>query len=150
MQPRPHISLDVTDLEAAINFYSAVFACLPTKRYDDYANFRLEEPALHLALVVQTQSTREGNQHFGIELFDLSALAAWQARMEAAQLPMRVEQSVTCCYAIADKFWLIDPDGHEWEFWVRSDEAEAMHGPREAEPDVCCSPQMPAVTQCCG
>lgn len=36
MQLRLHISLDVTDLEAAVNFYGAVFAFLPTKRYDDY------------------------------------------------------------------------------------------------------------------
>lgn len=156
MQLRLHINLDVTDLEAAVNFYGAVFACPPTKRYDDYANFRLEEPALHLALVVQPRRAREGNQHFGIELFDISALAAWQSRIEAARLPMRIEQSITCCYAVADKFWLMDPDGHEWEFWVRSDEADSMHGPTQQSQEACCAPgsertvALAEKTSCCG
>ena len=39
----------------------------------------------------------------------------------------RVEEQVTCCYAVADKWWAADPDGNEWEFWVRSDEADRRH-----------------------
>ncbi|MBV8886946.1 MAG: VOC family protein [Chroococcidiopsidaceae cyanobacterium CP_BM_RX_35] len=58
MKSRPHISLDVTDLEASIRFYSAVFGIKPTKQRDDYANFRSLEPPLHLALVSQL-----GHQH---------------------------------------------------------------------------------------
>ena len=56
-------------------------------------------------------------------------------------MPYRVEEQVTCCYAVANKFWLTDPDGHEWEFWVRTDEADSMHG-ETAETDAvgCCAP----------
>ncbi|MEO0605737.1 MAG: hypothetical protein AAF211_30170 [Myxococcota bacterium] len=33
---------------------------------------------------------------------------------------------MTCCYAVGDKFWATDPDGHEWELWVRTADAESM------------------------
>ncbi|MBC8123590.1 MAG: VOC family protein [Gemmatimonadaceae bacterium] len=158
MQYRPHISLDVADLEAAVRFYCAVFGVAPTKRYLDYAHFRLESPALHLALVVNPDRDlrARGNEHFGIELFDRDALAKWQGQVEATGIVPRLEQSVTCCYAIADKFWLTDPDGHEWEFWVRSDEADSMHGQgqstiRVPEPVVCCATVAAAAKiSCCG
>jgi catechol 2,3-dioxygenase-like lactoylglutathione lyase family enzyme len=48
---RVHINLPVADLDASIAFYSRVFGISPSKLRSDYANFRLDEPALHLALV---------------------------------------------------------------------------------------------------
>ena len=156
MKFRPHISLDVADLDASIRFYSAVFGTEPTKRRSDYANFRLEEPSLHLALVSQPghQLSPDSNQHFGIELFEDSQLHVWREQVVSAGLVPRIEESITCCYAVADKFWLKDPDGNEWEFWVRKDEADSMHE-KEA---VCCAPeccapepqvQVPVKTACC-
>jgi len=156
MKSRPHISLNATDLDASIRFYGAVFGIEPTKQRDDYGNFRLEEPPLHLALVSQPghQLSPSPNQHFGIELFEDSQLHAWREQLLAAGLVPRIEESVTCCYAVADKFWLKDPDGNEWEFWVRKDEANSMHG----EAAVCCAPeccvpepevQGPIKTACC-
>lgn len=156
MKFRPHISLDVTDLDASIRFYSAVFGIEPTKRRDDYANFRSLEPPLHLALVSQPghQPSSSPNQHFGIELFEDSQLHVWREQVVAAGLLPRSEESVTCCYAVADKFWLQDPDGNEWEFWVHKDEADSMHGEEAVycAPE-CCVPESkvlePAKTACC-
>ena len=151
MKFRPHISLDVTNLDASIRFYSAVFGIEPTKRRDDYANFRSLEPPLHLALVSHPHHQRNSspNQHFGIELFEDSQLNVWREQVVSAGLIPRIEESVTCCYAVADKFWLQDPDGNEWEFWVHKDEADSMHG----EEAVCCVPESqvlePAKTACC-
>jgi len=157
MNFRPHISLEVADLEAAVQFYRLVFDQEPTKRYSDYANFRLESPPLHLALVhaPERSAVRPGNEHFGIELFDRDALHGWQQRLVAAGLPLRIEQQVTCCYAVGDKFWITDPDAHEWEFWVRSEEADAMHGPTQqiGQPAQCCVPAAPplaeSLAECC-
>jgi len=138
MSFRPHISLEVADLQRSAQFYSQVFDTNPTKVYPDYVNFRLE--SLHLALV-QTPY-REGHsgthQHFGFELFDPQQLEAWQQRVVAAGLAPKLEPAVTCCYAVANKFWLTDPDGYRWEFWVRTAEAETMHGP------------ISTVVPCCG
>ncbi|AGY58286.1 ArsI/CadI family heavy metal resistance metalloenzyme [Gloeobacter kilaueensis] len=141
---RPHISLDVADIDRSVRFYSTVFATEPTKHYPDYANFRLTAPALHLAVVLAPgrEGRRTGGEHFGVEFLEASELAGWRERAEAAGLALRVEEAVTCCYAVADKFWLSDPDGHEWEFWLRLEEADSLAtaAPQITSAAVCCAP----------
>jgi catechol 2,3-dioxygenase-like lactoylglutathione lyase family enzyme len=143
---RAHINLAVSDLDASVTFYSKVFKTTPSKLKPDYANFRLDTPALHLALVHQpnaspkTTTNGEG-QHFGVELFDDEALNRWKETVKAqGLLPHLEEEGVTCCYAVANKFWLHDPDGNEWEFWVRhDDEGETLFS---SNTDTsCCAPQ---------
>jgi catechol 2,3-dioxygenase-like lactoylglutathione lyase family enzyme len=129
VRTRIHLNLQVRDLERSIHFYEALLGAAPSKTRDDYANWRLDEPALHLALVhVPEHRNPTTGEHFGIELFADEDLDAWRRRVEAAGLTARREEAVTCCYAVADKFWVADPDGNEWEFWVRHEEAESMHG----------------------
>ena len=153
MDTRVHVSLEVSDLARAIDFYSRLFGVAPTKVRDDYANFRMESPALHLALVHRPNRKPEpapgqSNRHYGIELFADDRLAQWHYAANKVGLELRTEEEVTCCYAVANKFWARDPDGHEWEFWVRHGEADAMHGdnPKEetAKPttnaQACCAP----------
>ncbi len=139
MDTRIHISLEVADLEASIHFYRQLFQREPTKVKPDYANFRMVEPALHLALVHRPDRAPAGesSQHFGVELFSDERLAGWLEAVKEAELDPRIEEQVTCCYAVADKFWVRDPDGHEWEFWVRTEEAEQM---REESAEACCAP----------
>ncbi|MEN0067885.1 MAG: ArsI/CadI family heavy metal resistance metalloenzyme [Myxococcota bacterium] len=125
---RVHISLPVEAIDRSVPFYEALFGQTVTKRRDDYANFRLDTPAIMLALVKGTANPDHANgaRHYGVELPDGDALAAFQTRAEAAGLPIRIEEQVTCCYAVADKFWTTDPDGHEWELWVRTADADSM------------------------
>lgn len=142
MKTRVHINLAVSDLGRAVEFYGKLLGVAPTKKLSDYANWRLDNPALHLALVhvPDTNVADKHSRHFGIELFDDRELAGWKQRVENAGLPVRTEQEVTCCYAVADKFWVADPDGNEWEFWVRHSEADAMHGAENspAQDGACC------------
>lgn len=164
---RVHINIPVQDLERSITFYSKLFNTEPSKLKPDYANFRLEEPALHLALVKHPSYTGKDpvfdyGQHFGIELFDDKVLASWKERVKAAGImPHLEEEQVTCCYAVADKFWMQDPDGNEWEFWVRTDDEGttlfstqsegtccAPAQPQE-EPAGCCVPEPAAKSGCC-
>ncbi len=127
MKTRIHISLQVGDLDKSIAFYTRLFGEGPSKVKSDYANWRLDEPGLHLALVHNASApTKETHEHFGVELFDEAELTNWQGRAAEAGLALRTEEQVTCCYAVADKFWAEDPDGNEWEFWVRSGEADSM------------------------
>ena len=152
---RPHINIPVKDIEASVEFYSKVFGTPPSKRKPGYANFRLEKPSLHLALMEQPGLTKRHNdhgQHFGVELFQDSTLAAWKDRVKmSGLLPHLEEENVTCCYAVSDKFWLKDPDGNEWEFWVRhDDEGETLYASNEAT--TCCPTAKPAkvaAASCC-
>ena len=136
MRTRIHINLTVKDLVRSTAFYTSLFGKQPSKTRDDYANWRLDEPGLHLALVLDpAHAPKSTPEHFGVELFEDAELDAWRDRVEAVGLHARREEAVTCCYAVANKFWVADPDGNEWEFWVRHDEAESMHGD-EAMPMV--------------
>ena len=156
MDTRVHISLEVANLDAAVTFYSRLFQCAPTKRKSDYANFRMESPQLHLALVLNPKRAAEpaGSRHYGIELFADEKLNEWLGKAKGSGLETRIEEETTCCYAVANKFWARDPDGHEWEFWVRHDEAESMHdlpsaaaGASGTDESTCCAPEPAKATQ---
>lgn len=125
---RVHVSLQVADLDASIRFYQTVFGRGPDKRRPDYANFRLDEPALMLALVAGAGGS-DAKRHYGVELTSASVLEGWQQRLRDAGMTPRPERDVTCCYAVADKFWVSDPDGNDWEFWVFKSDADSMYEP---------------------
>ncbi len=144
MKTRIHISLEVKDLKKSVEFYSRVFQTEPTRLKDDYANFRLEEPQLHLALNVNKNTkTAVTNQHFGVELFSDQELNAWFKRVQAAGVSAETEEGTTCCYAVADKFWLTDPDHHKWEFWHRKYDVD--HSSAKSSTGHCAT----GSTKCC-
>ena len=140
MKTRVHISLPVTNVETSARFYEKLFGQAPTKHKPDYASFRLDHPALHLSLVQSLAPPTEPGTHYGVELFEDPDLTAWRQRVESAQIPMRTEENVTCCYAVADKIWVADPEGNSWEFWVRRAEAEQMSEQTTEQAESCCDP----------
>ncbi len=132
---RIHISLPVADLEKSVTFYSAVLGNQASKLKDDYANFRLDEPAIHLALVAHKHTgTSVSASHFGVELPDHETLETWRSRAAGQDLDILDDPDASCCYAKADKFWLSDPDGNRWEFWVRTGESDVLQQQQAA----CC------------
>ncbi len=133
MKTRVHLHFPVRDLEASTAFYRTLFQVEPTKAHPDYASFRLDVPALHLALSPGDPGSDRG--HYGVELFDDAELAAWKERLAGAGRPVREEHETTCCYATAEKFWVTDPDGRPWEFWVRHAEAPS----KGASDRACCA-----------
>jgi catechol 2,3-dioxygenase-like lactoylglutathione lyase family enzyme len=114
---RPHISLDVRDLEASVEFYRAFFSTEPQKQSADYAKFDLSTPPLNLSMMSSPAARRAVN-HFGIEVDSAASVAEWQRRLEEKGLVQKVEQNVECCYARQDKVWVMDPDGNKWEIFV--------------------------------
>ena len=147
MGTRVHVSLEVSDLDKAVAFYSQLFQLSPTKLKSDYANFRMETPQLHLALVHNPRRSPEtpSNRHYGVELFADERLERWLSAAQKSGLETRVEDQTTCCYAVGNKFWARDPDGHEWEFWVRHADADTMGSDEPAacgsEESTCCAPE---------
>ncbi len=142
---RVHISLNVHSLPKSQAFYADLFGHEASKQKPGYANFRLDEPPIHLALLESKNEAGGGVSHLGIELPDKETLDAWRSRLEDAGVPFSIEDQAQCCYASADKLWLEDPDGYRWEVWVRTGEFESMGEVRITE-SVNCGVEGP----CCG
>lgn len=131
MTTRIHISLSINDLNRSIDYYSVLFGLPPSKQQSDYANFRLDDPPIHLALVQRraepvNQHSPE-DEHFGFEVENHDSLHAWRERIAKAELPHENQTGTQCCYASGDKVWTVDPDGHFWEIWVRTGTADHLH-----------------------
>src|SRR5437764_11922794 len=76
---RVQLALNVSDLDAAVAFYSKLFATEPAKRRPGYANFAIADPPLKLVLI-------EGNgepgtlNHLGVEVPATDVVPAAKAR----------------------------------------------------------------------
>ena len=75
--------------------------------------------------------------HFGIELPTRDDLQAWQQRLERLGVKFAIEDEANCCYALADKLWVTDPDGYRWELWLRTGEFDGMGDTQIAVNDLC-------------
>ena len=111
---RPHLSLDVYNVPASVEFYQKVFGVAPQKHTSDYAKFYLAEPALNFSLL-SSSGRISAVDHLGIEVESIEEVAAWKTRLQNAGILARVEENVACCYARQDKVWFSDPDGNAWE-----------------------------------
>jgi catechol 2,3-dioxygenase-like lactoylglutathione lyase family enzyme len=126
MTPRVQLALNVSDLEAAIEFYTKLFARKPAKRRDGYANFALDDPPLKLVLIENARSGGTLN-HLGVEVGSSDDVVAATDRLSEQGLRTSSEHG-TCCYALQDKVWVADPDGAPWEFYtVLADADEPVH-----------------------
>lgn len=138
--PKVHIHLHVRDLSASVNFYRLLFGTEPVKLLPGYAKFLPTWGPVNLALSQSDADDRGGViSHLGIQLTSPAEVQRHLARLTAAGLPMRVEMGVNCCHANADKFWIIDPAGVEWEIYYLNYDLDPSV--RSADP-VC-------TTNCC-
>jgi predicted lactoylglutathione lyase len=135
---RIHMGLPVRNLEASIEFYWTLFAQGPAKTRSRYAKFEIAEPPVNLSLNEVSGNTCPNNHvtHFGIQVKSTEEVTAVTTRLRAARIPTRVEENVTCCYAVQNKVWGADPDGNKWEVYVVLDNEGTQHQSSEAE---CCS-----------
>jgi catechol 2,3-dioxygenase-like lactoylglutathione lyase family enzyme len=122
---KPHISLNVADLDRSVGFYEKAFGVAATKRRPGYAKFDLNVPSLNLSMV-EAPRTGENASHFGIQVRSTEDVAEAKRRIEEAGLAVKTEENTTCCYAVQDKVWVDDPDGNSWEVFVVKAEAVAM------------------------
>jgi len=140
---RVQLALNVSDLDAAVQFYTELFGVEPAKRRPGYANFAIEEPPLKLVLIAGGGAPGTLN-HLGVEVGSTDEVAAATLRLAAAGLSTVTEDEVACCYAVQDKVWVDDPDGAPWEVYAVLGEADAPAGSlRAVTPDragTCCVP----------
>ena len=139
---KPHISLNVTNVDVSVAFYSRVFGVEPTKRRTGYAKFDLASPSLNLTMQ-EAPRTGVNASHFGVQVASSEDVAAAWTRFKQAGLPTRTEENTSCCYALQDKVWVEDPDGNAWEVFVVKGDADAMMSKEaEATGGGCCVPKI--------
>jgi catechol 2,3-dioxygenase-like lactoylglutathione lyase family enzyme len=121
---RVQLALNVTDVDAAVDFYTKLFRTEPAKRRPGYANFAIDEPALKLVLI---ESNAGGTlNHLGVEVGSTDEVTAASSRLVEQGLQTSVEDNVACCYALQDKVWVSDPDGAPWEVYTVLADADQM------------------------
>ena len=140
---RPHLSLDVRNVPASVEFYRKVFGVTPQKQTTDYAKFDLKEPSLNLSLV-SSAGTISSVNHLGIEVESVDEIAGWKQRLQEQGILEKVEEGIACCFARQDKLWFSDPDGNAWEIFTVHEQLEVT-GPLKRT--GCCVPKSNGAAQ---
>jgi catechol 2,3-dioxygenase-like lactoylglutathione lyase family enzyme len=150
---RVQLALNVSDLDAAIAFYSKLFDVRPAKIRPGYANFAIAEPPLKLVLI-EGEGDGGSLNHLGVEVESTDLVTAATARLTTAGLACATEDEVACCYAVQDKVWVDAPDGEPWEIYTVIGDVEMPAGElRSIEPDaesMCCGDALESAARCCG
>jgi catechol 2,3-dioxygenase-like lactoylglutathione lyase family enzyme len=136
---RVQLALNVTDVDAAVDFYSKLFATPVNKRKPGYANFEIAEPPLKLVLI----EAAEGGtlNHLGVETESGDEVMAAEARLTDTGLETTGVDDTTCCYATKTETWVTDPDGAPWEWYVKTGDAEQMaNSIIGSQEGACCAP----------
>jgi catechol 2,3-dioxygenase-like lactoylglutathione lyase family enzyme len=157
---RIQLALNVSDIDAAVAFYSKLFGTEPAKRQPGYANFIVAEPPLKLVLIEDAAARGIGVSgalnHLGVEVESAAEVQKAVGRLSDEGLQTQVQESTTCCFAVQDKVWTSDPDGVPWEYYTvladasdeaglrcstagcRSDELVSAGSESGAAPSTCC------------
>jgi catechol 2,3-dioxygenase-like lactoylglutathione lyase family enzyme len=92
---RLQLALNVSDIDAAVEFYSKLFDVTPAKRRPGYANFAIAEPPLKLVLFENPTATGKLN-HLGIEVESSQGVVDAGDRLKQANLTVKAELQKTC------------------------------------------------------
>ncbi len=158
---RVQLALNVDDLDAAVEFYRALFNVEPAKRKPGYANFAVVEPPLKLVLIENPGKGGSIN-HLGVEVESSEQVHGEIGRLTERGLFTEEEINTTCCFATQDKVWVTGPNSERWEVYtVLADTEEFGTSPSllvDDEPtygSVCCGGTAaanagePAAEACC-
>ena len=115
---RVQLSINVSDLDAAVAFYTRLLGTAPAKLRPGYANFAVVDPPLKLVLNAPGNGPGGTINHLGVEVSSADEVSRAEARLAAEGLPVEPEPGATCCYALQDKVWAHDPDGVAWEYYT--------------------------------
>jgi len=142
---RVQLALNVSDVDAAVEFYSRLFGVGPAKRRPGYANFAIDEPALKLVLIENAEAPATLN-HLGVEVGSSGDVVAAQVRLAGDGLETATEEGVSCCYAVQDKVWVSDPDGAPWEIYTVLADSDTMGRSAVGNEGAACCAQSGFVT----
>jgi catechol 2,3-dioxygenase-like lactoylglutathione lyase family enzyme len=110
---RVQLSINVSDFEAAVAFYSRLFGTEPAKLRPGYANFATDDPPLKLVLNCPGSGPGGTISHLGVEVGTTGEVTQAETRLAVDAAPGTV-----CCYARQAKVWAHNPDGVPWECYT--------------------------------
>ncbi len=145
---KPHISLNVKDVTASVEFYTKLFGIEPMKfikgnttthsivrelagetsekpRFG-YAKFDVQNPPINFVLNEVPYTEGGTLSHLGIQVASTDDVLKTRESWKASGLLTVDEMQVDCCYALQDKTWARDPDGNEWEAFVVLENTEPV------------------------
>ena len=134
---KPHLAINVRDVETSIEFYKKMFGIEPSKVRTGYAKFDVQEPALNFTLNQVPFETRGALSHLGIQVASTDDVLTLRDQWQARGLTPRDEMQTSCCYALQDKAWVTDPDGNEWEVFTVIEDNLSEAKSNDA---TCCTP----------
>jgi catechol 2,3-dioxygenase-like lactoylglutathione lyase family enzyme len=138
---RLQLAINVSDLDAAIEFYRNALGAELNKRESGYANLVLDEPPLKLVLF-ETDDVSDRLNHLGFEVFDDRQVDAAATRLAQAGIKNEVQQAETCCFAKQNKVITYDPDGTMWEWYRVLEDSPSFFAEPVTEPaegPACCA-----------
>ena len=113
---RVQLALNVENINEAIAYYTKMFGVAPAKVREGYANFAIANPPMKLVLIEGHGEAGTLN-HLGVEVDSTDEVAAKIEDAVNMGLPIEVQESTTCCFAVQDKVWV---KGGEiaWEWYT--------------------------------
>lgn len=145
---RLHLHIAVDDLDRSISFYSTLFGVRPSVVKDDYAKWMLEDPRVNLA--ISRRGRAAGIDHVGVQADTAPELAEIGTRLKAAGETTFDQEATTCCYAMSDKSWVVDPSGVRWETFHTTGDATTYGESEPAELLAASSAAAAPRAACCG
>ena len=90
---RRHCSLNTSNFEASVDFYTKLCGLLPVRLENGYAKFSSNDPSVNLTLnYVSNPINHNAINHMGIEVDDSQAVYAAQKRLERLGLATKLEK----------------------------------------------------------
>lgn len=119
-----HISLNVANLQASVEFFGRLFGAYPAKFFPDYAKFEIANPPLVLSLEPKHSPTQESLNHLGLRVADQEKVQEQFTLLAQRGIETQVMNGVQCCYSEQTKIALNDPDGNLWEVYTLDKDLE--------------------------
>ena len=121
-----HVSMEVSDFEHAVEFYTRLFHQTPVIRKDGYAKWDVEDPAVNF--VIESGNGEEGVDHMGIQVETGEELNTIVDRMRGTDRPFLDTEKTHCCYARQEKAWVKGMAGERWEAFLTHSHDHETYG----------------------